>query len=187
MSGGYHLLGPGTGRFVLKQLDIAGVFALIAGTVTPIHAILFKGFHRWAPLLLVWAVAITGITLRSIFSDALPSGIGTAIFLAMGWGGAISCIVLWKRYGFDFVRPLFLGGLAYTAGALCHVFHSPVIIPGILGPHEVWHIAVLCGLGLHWSFVFSFAAGPPQLLTSNNTDSFGSVDVAYQADLKSST
>ena len=69
MSAVYHLLGPGAGRYVMAQLDVAGVFALIAGTVTPVHAILFRGFHRWAPLLLVWSAAVTGITLRTIFSD----------------------------------------------------------------------------------------------------------------------
>jgi hypothetical protein len=35
MSTVYHLLGQGTGRDVMRQLDIAGVFALIAGTMTP--------------------------------------------------------------------------------------------------------------------------------------------------------
>jgi channel protein (hemolysin III family) len=87
MSAVYHLLGPGVGRYVMARLDVAGVFALIAGTVTPVHAILFSGFHRWAPLLLVWSAAATGITLRTVFSESLAPGVGTAIFLLMGWGG----------------------------------------------------------------------------------------------------
>ncbi len=162
MSGVYHLLGPGYGRFVMKQLDVAGVFTLIAGTVTPVHAILFKGFHRWAPLLLVWLVAIVGIALRTIFADSLPLSVGTCIFLLMGWGGAISAFTLWRQYGFQFVSPLLWGGLAYSIGALIIIFHQPVLVPGIVGPHELWHVAVLVGLGMHWSFVFSFASGPPQ-------------------------
>ena len=106
MSAVYHLLGPGMGRYVMRQLDVAGVFALIAGTVTPVHAILFRGFNRWAPLLLVWSAAATGITLMTTFSRTLPRGVGTAVFLLLGWGGLISCILLWRRYGFSFVKPL---------------------------------------------------------------------------------
>jgi len=162
MSAVYHLLGPGTGRDVLRRLDIAGVFALIAGTVTPVHTILFKGFSRWAPLLLVWSVAATGITLRSMFPQGLPTGFGTGIFLLMGWGGLISFGLLYKRYGFTFVKPLLWGGVAYSLGAVILILNWPVLIPGVVRAHELWHIAVLAGLGLHWKFVFQFAAGPPE-------------------------
>lgn len=161
MSGVYHLLGPGTGRYVMKQLDVAGVFALIAGTATPVHAILFTGIQRWGPLLLMWSIAITGITLRTIFWESLPGTAGLAIFLVMGWGGALSCYLLWRRYGFRFVCSLLYGGLAYTIGATILGLHWPTMIPGVIGPHELWHIAVLAGLGLHWHFVFQFAAGAP--------------------------
>ena len=161
MSATYHLLGPGIGRYVMKQLDVAGVFALIAGTVTPVHAILFTGFNRWAPLLFVWSAAATGITLRSIFSESLPPGVGIAIFLLLGWGGLVSCLVLWRRYGFSFVAPMLWGGAAYTLGTVVLALHAPTLVPGVFGPHELWHVAVLIGLGLHWKFVFQFASGPP--------------------------
>ncbi len=162
MSAVYHLLGEGSGRAVMRQLDIAGVFALIAGTVTPVHSILFRGFPRWGPLLCIWSAAATGITLRSIFSQDLPSGIGFAIFLMMGWGGLSTCAVLWRRYGFWFVQPLLGGGVAYTLGVTLLSLNWPTPIPGVVGAHELWHLAVLCGLGLHWKFVFSFASGAPE-------------------------
>jgi channel protein (hemolysin III family) len=161
MSTVYHLLGPGTGRDVMRQLDIAGVFALIAGTMTPIHAILDRGFKRWASLLLVWSAAVTGITLRTVFSEGLPSGVGIAIFLLFGWSGLISCILLWRRYSFCFVKPLFWGGVAYSLGAVVLGQNRIALIPGVVGAHEVWHLAVVAGLGLHWRFVFQFAHGPP--------------------------
>jgi channel protein (hemolysin III family) len=79
----------------------------------------------------------------------------------MGWGGLISCILLWKRYGFSFVAPLLWGGVAYTLGAIVLVLNGPALIPGAVGAHELWHLAVLVGLGLHWKFVFGFADGRP--------------------------
>jgi channel protein (hemolysin III family) len=161
MSGIYHMLGPGARRDFMWHLDLAGVFALIAGTFTPIHAILFKGVGRWGPLLLAWSAAAIGITLRMIWSNQLPSVVGAAVFLAFGWSGALSCIVLWRRYGSSFVKPLLWGGVAYTLGVVFLELNWPVLIPGVIGPHELWHVAVLVGLGLHWRFVFQFASGAP--------------------------
>ena len=161
MSGVFHLLGPGGGRDVMRQLDIAGVFALIAGTMTPIHAILDRGFTRWLSLGLVWTAAAAGITLRTIFGASLPFGVGTAIFIVFGWSGLISGIRLWRRYGFSFVKPLVWGGVSYTLGAIGLSLNWPTVIPGVFGAHEVWHVAVLMGLSLHWKFVFQFADGLP--------------------------
>lgn len=161
MSAVYHLLAPGSGRDVMRHLDIAGVFALIAGTVTPVHAILFSGFNRWGPLLLVWSVAAAGIALRTIFPESLPTGIGTSIFVLLGWSGLISYFLLRRRYGALFVAPLLQGGIAYTVGAVVLLMNAPVVIPRVVGAHELWHLAVLVGLGMHWRFVFQFASGPP--------------------------
>jgi len=176
MSAVYHLLGPGTGRDVMRQLDIAGVFALIAGTVTPVHAILFSGFNRWGPLLLAWSAAITGITFRTMCAESLAPGVGVAIFLVLGWGGFISCILLWKRYGFLFVKPLLAGGVAYTIGAIVLVMHRPVLIPRVVGAHELWHMAVLVGLCCHWKFVFEFADGPVRRQPNQSPDGYRLVD-----------
>ena len=162
MSAVYHLLWAGTGRDVMRQLDIAGVFVLIAGTMTPVHAILEKGVVRWAALVLVWSTAITGITLTTVFSKSLPSGVGIGIFLLFGWGGLISFIILWMRYGWSFVKPLLWGGVAYTLGAISLGLNWPILIPRVIGAHEMWHVAVLVGLSLHWKFVFQFASGAPE-------------------------
>jgi len=162
MSGIYHLLEHGATRDLMRQLDVAGVFVLIAGTVTPVHTILFRGFDRWAPLLLIWSAAATGILLRTMYPDGLATGFATSIFLLMGWGGIVSFVRLWRRYGFSFVRPVLLGGLSYTAGVFILDLNWPTPIPGIIGAHELWHVAVLAGLGLHWKFVFQFASGRPE-------------------------
>jgi predicted membrane channel-forming protein YqfA (hemolysin III family) len=54
---------------------------------------------------------------------------------------------LWQRYGFTFIRPLVIGGICYTVGAIIEYQHKLVIINGILCPHEILHIAVLAGIG----------------------------------------
>jgi channel protein (hemolysin III family) len=167
LSAVYHMLWPGIGRDIMHRIDIAGVFVLIAGTVTPIHMILFRGWWRWGPLAIVWGIAITGVTLRIVFFNRLPSSAGTLGFVILGWGGAFSTVVLWQRYGWSFVEPLVYGGIAYTIGALSLSVHWPVLVPGIVGPHELWHFAVLAGLGYHWFFVFQLASCSPSTMTTS--------------------
>ncbi|MCA9265115.1 MAG: hemolysin III family protein [Planctomycetales bacterium] len=158
LSGVYHMLWPGVGRQVMLRLDVAGVYVLIAATITPIHVILFHGWAQWGPVALAWFLAIAGLTLRLVFFDYLPPAAGTLGFLILGWGGVFSCIVLWRRHGWPFVQPLFYGGVAYTVGAIVLSVRWPVLIQGVIGPHELWHFAVLAGLGFHWIFVFRVAA-----------------------------
>jgi channel protein (hemolysin III family) len=164
MSGVYHLLAPdGAGRVVLQRLDHDAIFVLIAGTFTPAHAILFKGRERWVPLCLIWAVAAAGITLKTIFFSSIAEWQGQAFYLAMGWLGTASAFMIWRRYGSSLVRPLFLGGVAYTVGVLMEFLRWPVLVPGVFESHELFHLAVLAGLGFHWQFVLRFAAGAPKV------------------------
>lgn len=153
LSGAYHMLWPGAARDLMRRLDIASVFVLIAGTITPVHTILFRGRARWIPLVLVWTLAITGLVLRMVYYETLPTSAGTAAFVVLGWGGAITTVVLWRRHDWHFVRPLFWGGIAYTIGAVVLSTKWIVLIPGYICAHEIWHVAVLTGLGLHWHFV----------------------------------
>jgi channel protein (hemolysin III family) len=161
MSGIYHLLWWGSTKSVMLHLDVAAVFTLIAGTATPVHAILFRGVHRWLPIIFVWGAAITGIVLRTSLGEDFPPSVGTVLFLILGWSGLYPCMLLWRRYGYPFVEPLIWGGVAYSIGALIVLAHWPTIVPGIIGAHELWHVAVLTGLGFHWRFVFQFASGLP--------------------------
>jgi channel protein (hemolysin III family) len=159
-SGTYHLLPlDSSARAVFWRLDVAGIFVLIAGTFTPVHGLLFRGPMRWAPLLFIWAMAAVGMFLTIAFLGRVPHWAFTACFLGMGWTGLIGGIVLWRRDGFAFVRPLLLGAAAYTLGAVLEVMHWPTILPGVVGPHEVWHVAVLAGIFFHWQFTYQFAAG----------------------------
>ena len=158
MSGVFHLLEPGgTGRMVLQRLDHAGIFMLIAGTFTPVHANLFKGGWRWGMLLVIWTIAITSITLKTIYFNDIPEWFGLSLYLCLGWFGAISGILLYRRYGYAYIKPLLYGALAYTIGAILEFIRRPVLIPGVIGPHELFHIAVLFGIGFHFAFICRFA------------------------------
>jgi len=153
MSGVFHLLPRGPGRDVLQRLDHAAIFVLIAGTFTPIHAILFRGWLRWGVLAFVWAAAITGVVLKSIYFEGFPYWLGAVLYLGLGWVGGVTMIASWKLHGFRFGRRMVLAGLAYTAGAIIDVAAWPTLWPGVVGPHELFHLFVLLGVWFFFSFV----------------------------------
>jgi channel protein (hemolysin III family) len=167
LSGMYHLFWPGPVREFMVRADISAVFLLIAGSMTPIHAILFHGRARWIPLVLIWTTAVFGILLRMVYYEHVSGAVGITIFLLFGWASVITAIVLWRRFGLAFIKPAILAGASYTIGALVLLFHGPTLVAGVIGPHELWHIAVLSGLGLHWYFVYQFASGPECLAELN--------------------
>ena len=143
---------------LFPNLDHAAIFILIAGTFTPVHGILFVGLWRWGMLSLIWAAAVTGITLKTIFFSSVSELLGLTFYLGLGWVGLVSTIVLWRRFSFPFIQPLLWGALAYTIGAILGFIREPILIPGVIGSHELFHIAVLIGIGYHWKFVHQIAA-----------------------------
>lgn len=159
VSGVYHLLAlGGTARSVVERLDHAAIFLLIAGTFTPIHGLLFRGWGRWGILALVWTAAIAGITLKTVFFHSVPEWLGLFSYLALGWLGTVSCLRLWLGHGFRFVSLLLAGGVVYTLGGLCDFLRWPTLMPGVIGPHEACHIAVLVAAVMHWRFIQSRVA-----------------------------
>ncbi len=160
MSGVFHLLGPGTGRNVLQRLDHAAIFVLIAGTFTPMHAILFRGPWRWGMLAFIWTFAVLGVTFKSIFFTSLPAWLGLLLYVAMGWVGVLSFTTLVRRHRFRFARHIIFGGIAYTLGAGIELFEPRPLILGVVQSHELFHVAVLLGLALHWRFIWQIAGKP---------------------------
>jgi channel protein (hemolysin III family) len=161
LSGITHLIGRnGLGHSVLQRLDHAAIFILIACSFTPIHIILFRGKQRWIVITVVWTVAFFGILLKTMYFESIPPPVGTAIYIAMGWIGLYSWLAVVRRYGFEFAQPIMWGGIAYTIGGLLDSVHWPILVSGVIQWHEVFHIAVLIGLGCHWAFVYSIANRP---------------------------
>jgi channel protein (hemolysin III family) len=161
-SGVYHATTPGgVPNRVMLRLDHGAIFLLIAGTFTPIHGLLFRGPLRWAPLVMIWAFAIAGVVAKTAFFDSVDGWVGLVLYLGMGWFGLFSGGLLCRWRGYAFVRPLLWGGIAYSVGAVAEFFRWPVLIPGVVHAHELFHLAVVAGALLHYRFIWQFAAAEP--------------------------
>ena len=142
MSSVYHGLADNTGKRVLQVLDHCTIYALIAGTYTPILLVAIRPEYpalAWTLFGCEWgfgaaAAAMTAIDLKKYGKASM------ACYIAMGW-----LIVLALRPTIETVGPngflwLLAGGVAYTLGAALYrigkkrkYFHS------------VFHVFVLLG------------------------------------------
>jgi len=161
MSGTYHLLSRGSmGRDVLQRLDHAGIWVLIASTFTPLHMILFRRHWRWSILAGVWVIAITGLVLETVFFTSFPESVLLSLFLGLGWVGAITAYGFRRIYRDRSIYLLVGGALFYTMGAVIDFLNWPVLIPGVLGSHEIFHLFVIAGAASHWAFVYRWCDHP---------------------------
>jgi channel protein (hemolysin III family) len=154
MSGVYHLLPrETTARYVLRILDHAGIFLLIAGTLIAVHEVLFSGLMKWGVIILASMIAALGITFGTIYFNELPTYVTHSVFLAFGWLGLVSIVGIWRLKKTISIKHLLYGGLAYTFGAIIDWVQYPVINSDYFGAHELFHIAVLIGVTFHWFFL----------------------------------
>jgi len=160
MSGIYHCLPWGSpGRALFQRLDHAGIFILIAGSFTPPHVILFRRAWRWGMLALIWGLATVGVILSVFAFQSIPDNLYLVSYVGLGWIGIFSWLKARRCCGFAAVKPVLWEALAYTTGALMVYTQRPVLIPGVIEAHELFHVAVLIGLAYHWRFLLGIADG----------------------------
>jgi len=160
MSGIFHAFPPGLGREVFRRFDYAAIYAMIAGTATPIHVILFRGWWRRGMLILLWSCAITGMMLTMVLIDHMPEWLTLSIYLTMGWSAILSILKAGKIYGFKAIRFALWGGFAYTLGAICDFLRIPAEPTMGFASHELFHLSVIAGAALHWYFIYQWADQP---------------------------
>jgi hemolysin III len=137
---------------VLARLDGVGIFALIAGSYTPPAWCLMRGRWRRGTLAVVWSVAAAAMILIAGGSDFSPR-FATWLYLGMGWGAVACYFELAQVVSHRAMAPIVAGGLFYTIGAVFNVLHWPVLLPGIFGAHELFHMFVLAGSSAHYGFM----------------------------------
>jgi hemolysin III len=147
---------PQHGRLLshLQRLDHVGIYVLIAGTYTPIAWSLMRGLWRWRTLTAVWTVALVCGT-RVWWGGVMPMWVSTPSYLAMGWAALFCYAHLATTHSHRKLLPLPLGGVFYSVGAILNLTRWPVIFPGVLAAHELFHFFVIAGSTCHIIFMLS--------------------------------
>ena len=131
-------------RRVLRAIDHANIFVLIAGTYTPLCFNILTGWLRITILAVIWTLALVGIV-TSIFTVKLPRWANAALYVAMGWVVILAIPAFLAVLPWISIAILFLGGLLYTIGAVIYARKKPDPFPTIWGYHEVFHLFVILG------------------------------------------
>lgn len=137
---------------VLRTLDYASVFLLIAGSVTPLVLVLFRNTYGWTVLGAVWAIAAAGIALRSTLRD-LPKYLTNTLYIALGWMPVL-LVGAGVSLPFGAYALMAAGGLLYSVGFVIFVVERPNPVPGVLGFHEIWHVLVVLAALLHYLLMY---------------------------------
>jgi hemolysin III len=151
-SAAYNSCNPCRMKELLRRIDHAMIFVMIAATCTPFALSAFPATVGLLTCIMVWCVAAAGALLKLAFPRRLER-LMLALYLVTGWAiFGISNVYAGNLSGI--AQFLLLGGgLAYSCGAY-------VQAQGRIPFHNVaWHGLVLLGAGLHWAAIVDQLVG----------------------------
>ncbi len=145
----YHAIPVPRARRVLRVLDHASIYLLIAGSYTPFTLLLLRGTWGWTLFGLVWGIAVIGVVFKA-FATGRFGILSGCLYIAMGWLIVIAVkplLAVLPLYGFLW---LMAGGLFYTGGM---AFYAKDRIPYF---HMIWHLFVLAGSICHYIAIVKY-------------------------------
>jgi hemolysin III len=145
-------------RVILKRIDHANIFLLIAGSYTPITVLALPPNKAVLLLSLVWGGAILGIAFRVFWIHA-PRWLYVPLYLLLGWG-AMMFIVDFFRADVVMMTLILAGGLWYSVGAVVYGLKKPNPVPGVFGFHEIFHTLTVVAFLCHFVAILLIAMHP---------------------------
>lgn len=154
-SGVYHLTQAKDSVInILRKIDHAMIFVLIAGTYTPICMVLLNGTTKGVMLITIWTMAIVGIIFKVLWINC-PSWLSASIYIIMGWMAIFIIKPLASVVPQVGLAMLVLGGVLYTIGGVIYCLEK-VGCKRKFGAHEVFHIFVILGSLAHYIFIYKY-------------------------------
>jgi hemolysin III len=142
-SAAYNLSPPSRVREILRRLDHATIFFLIAGTYTALslgHVDIQA--TRW-PAFLAWSVAVAGASVKIAFPRRFELA-AVAAYVGLGLIGFFSLVPMFHSLTSEVVILMSLGVALYVGGVIFHLWH------GLRFHNAIWHAMVLCAAGCHY-------------------------------------
>ena len=152
-SAAYHRLAHSIrARRIMRRLDHAMIYLLIAGTYTPLCLLALPRSWGIPILVIVGGGAVAGFVLKLTAFDRMR-WMSYALYPILGWAAIIAMPVLATHVSATVFGLIVAGGVCYTAGLPVLMRHSPDPWPGVFGYHEIWHTFVVLAGGLHFAAV----------------------------------
>ncbi|MDD3383829.1 MAG: hemolysin III family protein [Bacilli bacterium] len=149
MSTLYHSFFPGVTKRVFKRFDHLSIYLFIAGTYTPLCLLVLKGLSGLILFIVVWVLAIIGVTLKSIWIKRFAL-IHILLYLGIGWS------IVWFAPRLVVELPkmatvlIATGGVIYSLGVIFYAFKL------VKWNHAIWHLFVLGGTILQFLAIYLY-------------------------------
>lgn len=132
-------------RPILRRLDHAGIFLMIAGSYTP-FTLGLAGAWGWGMTAAVWSIATLG-ALGKLFLKGLDRKFWVAVYLALGWLVVVALKPIIDSLAWYAFALLVTGGVLYSTGVIFYVNKR------LKFSRAIWHGHVVAAAGAHWAAV----------------------------------
>ena len=138
----YNMAGP-RHRPVLRRLDHAAIFLMIAGSYTPFTTMRLTG--PWAIWMTgaVWGLCLLGAA-GKLFLPGLSKGFWVVLYLAVGWLVLIAIKPLLATVSLVALALLLAGGLVYSFGVIVYLRKT------LPFRRAIWHGFVIAAAATHY-------------------------------------
>lgn len=131
---------------LLRRLDHAGIFLMIAGSYTPFTTTNLTGAWAWGMTAAVWSVAAFGV-LGKLCLPSVGRRFWVAVYLVLGWLVLIALKPMLATTAGVAMALLALGGLLYSTGVIFYLNKR------LSFSRAIWHGHVVAAAGAHWAAI----------------------------------
>jgi hemolysin III len=146
-SAAYNLAPPGRAQAILRRVDHAAIFLMIAGTYTPLTTRHLDGVWFYAMISAVWAGALAGAVLKLTLPHRFER-YSLAAYMGLGWVIVIAIGPLLQSTDTVTLILIAAGGVLYSVGT---GFYAWAALPF---QNAIWHAFVLAAAACHYAAVW---------------------------------
>ncbi len=142
----YNFSRPSRYRRILRRLDEAAIFLMIAGSYTPFTIQLLPPMFAAAVTAGIWMAAFAGAA-GKVFYPELSDRAWCFIYLAFGWLAVLVLGPVVPTLPPTAIVMLVIAGLTYSGGVLLYLNHT------LPFRRALWHACVIIGTAAHYGAV----------------------------------
>ncbi len=148
VSATYNLYPVSPRKWLLRRADHALIYLMIAGTYTPLVALVGSGPMAYGLLAVIWIVALVGILVKLLLPGRFDR-LSIALYLILGWSGLLAYESVITALQPTALYLLAIGGVLYSVGVVFHVWRT------LPFQNAIWHAFVLLAAACHYGTIWS--------------------------------
>lgn len=139
---------PPKTKALLKRLDHSNIMLVIAGSYTPLSALMLPRPTATLLLWMIWVGAIAGVLFRVVWVNA-PRWLYVPIYVLLGITALFFLPQFWAAGPVPTIL-ICLGGALYIAGAVIYGIKKPNFSHTHFGFHELFHALTVAAFATHF-------------------------------------